>query len=230
MTATPSFPASAVNAGKAPPVGAFSSFEPAATLTLTNYLSWCTYTIDGGALEVAVELLQAGLEAGEQGEAVGGETARAREASQSIDRRFEDLRRAMDARVEGIEKRVNAGQQSFADHLGRSTHILEQVGERLGRLHEASQKIEKLAGDVTRLEDLLKPPKLRGALGEMFLERRGHLLEHPLGCYDERRYDSREAMLREVTSASSMSVSRILRARTARIFSTREPPIPSCST
>ena len=57
---------------------------------------------------------------------------------------------------------VAAGQQSFADHLGKSTHLLEQVGERLGRLHEASQKIEKLAGDVTRLEDLLKPPKLRG--------------------------------------------------------------------
>ena len=63
-----------------------------------------------------------------------------------------------------------AGQQSFADHLGESEHLLEQVGERLGRLHEASQKIEKLAGDVTRLEDLLKPPKLRGTLGEMFLE------------------------------------------------------------
>ena len=98
------------------------------------------------------------------------ETARSREASQSIDRRFEDLRRSLDTRVEGIEKRVAAGQQSFADHLGKSTHLLEQVGERLGRLHEASQKIEKLAGDVTRLEDLLKPPKLRGALGEMFLE------------------------------------------------------------
>jgi len=117
------------------------------------------------------------------------ETARTREASQSIDRRFEDLRRSMDTRVEGIEKRVAAGQQSFTDHLGKSTHLLEQVGERLGRLHEASQKIEKLAGDVTRLEDLLKPPKLRGALGEMFLEQAlaqvlppaAFAIQHPLG-------------------------------------------------
>src|SRR5262245_47869613 len=98
------------------------------------------------------------------------ETGRTREASQSVDRRFDELRRSMDARVDGIEKRVAAGQQSFADHLGKSTHLLKEVGEKLGRLHEASQKIEKLAGDVTRLEDLLKPPKLRGALGEMFLE------------------------------------------------------------
>ncbi len=117
------------------------------------------------------------------------ETARAREASQSVDRRFDELRRSMDTRVEGIEKRLAAGQQSVADHLGQSGHLLKELGERLGRLHEASQRIEKLAGDVTRLEDLLKPPKLRGTLGEMFLEQAlsqvlspgSYATQHPLG-------------------------------------------------
>jgi DNA recombination protein RmuC len=98
------------------------------------------------------------------------ETGRAREAAQSVDRRFDELRRSVDGRVEGIEKRLASGQQSVTDHLGKSTDLMRQIGERLGRLQEASQKIEKLAGDVTRLEDLLKPPKLRGTLGEMFLE------------------------------------------------------------
>jgi DNA recombination protein RmuC len=117
------------------------------------------------------------------------ETGRAREAAQSVDRRFDELRRAVDGRVEGVEKRLAAGQQSVSDHLGQSTHIMKELGERLGRLHEASQKIEKLAGDVTRLEDLLKPPKLRGALGEMFLEQAlaqvlppaAYATQHPLG-------------------------------------------------
>ena len=40
----------------------------------------------------------------------------------------------------------------------------------MGRVFEASQRIERLAADMTRLEDLLKPPKLRGLLGETFLE------------------------------------------------------------
>ena len=117
------------------------------------------------------------------------ETARAREASQSVDRRFEELRRTMDTRVDGIDKRLAAGQQSVVDHLGKSGHLLKELGERLGRLHEASQKIEKLAGDVTRLEDLLKPPKLRGTLGELFLEQAlsqvlppgAFAMQHPLG-------------------------------------------------
>ena len=117
------------------------------------------------------------------------ETGRAREAAQSVDRRFDELRRAVDGRVEGVEKRLAAGQQSVSDHLGKSTHLMKELGERLGRLHEASQKIEKLAGDVTRLEDLLKPPKLRGTLGEMFLEQAlaqvlppaAFATQHPLG-------------------------------------------------
>jgi len=121
-------------------------------------------------------------------DALLAEAGRAREASQSVDRRFDELRRAVEARVGSVEQRLSdgqqtvaehlgtvaqrltAGQQSVAEHLGRSGQVMRELGERLGRLHEASQKIEKLAGHVTRLEDLLKPPKLRGTLGEMFLE------------------------------------------------------------
>jgi len=122
-------------------------------------------------------------------DALLAETSRAREASQSVDRRFDELRRAVETRVGSVEQRLTDGQQSVVEHLGRSGHLMKELGERLGRLHEASQKIEKLAGDVTRLEDLLKPPKLRGTLGEMFLEQAlsqvlppgAFSTQHPLG-------------------------------------------------
>ncbi|MEP6994512.1 MAG: DNA recombination protein RmuC [Acidobacteriota bacterium] len=118
-----------------------------------------------------------------------GEASRAREASQSVDRRFDELRRSLDSRVAGVEQRLDAGQQTLAEHLGKSGHLLREVGEKLGRLHETSLKIERLAGEVTRLEDLLKPPKLRGTLGEMFLEQAlaqvlppgAYATQHPLG-------------------------------------------------
>jgi len=118
-----------------------------------------------------------------------GEASRTREASQSVDRRFDELRRSMETRVEGVEKRLDSGQQTLAEHLGQSGSLLREVGEKLGRLHETSLKIEKIAGEVTRLEDLLKPPKLRGTLGEMFLEQAlaqvlppgAYATQHPLG-------------------------------------------------
>src|SRR5262249_10145825 len=111
------------------------------------------------------------------------------EASQWVDRRCDELRRAVDTRVGSIEQRLSAGQQSVVEHLGRSGQVMRELGEKLGRLHEASQRIEKLAGEVTRLEDLLKPPKLRGTLGEMFLEQAlaqalppgSFATRHPLG-------------------------------------------------
>jgi DNA recombination protein RmuC len=98
------------------------------------------------------------------------DTAAARQASETVDHRFEDLRRSVEERVRGVERSLTEGQRSLADHLGESGRLLQDVGEKMGRIYEASQKIEKLAGDVTRLEELLKPPKLRGTLGETFLE------------------------------------------------------------
>ena len=98
------------------------------------------------------------------------ETARAREASESVDRRFEEMRRSVEDRVRGVEQTLSQGQKGVADHLGESGKLLKDVGEQMGRIFEASQKIEKLAGNVTQLEDLLKPPKMRGTLGEAFLE------------------------------------------------------------
>jgi DNA recombination protein RmuC len=98
------------------------------------------------------------------------ETASARQASESVDRRFEQMRRSVEDRVGGVERSLRDGQKSLTDHLGQSGQLLKDVGEKMGRIYEASQKIEKLAGEVTRLEDLLKPPKLRGTLGETFLE------------------------------------------------------------
>lgn len=98
------------------------------------------------------------------------EAAGARQASESLDRRFGELRRSVEDRVQGVERSLSEGQKGLTEHLGESGKLLKDVGEKMGRIFEASQKIEKLAGDVTRLEDLLKPPKLRGALGETFLE------------------------------------------------------------
>ena len=84
------------------------------------------------------------------------EVAAVRGSSESMDRRFEDLRRSVD-------DRLAESQKSVADRMG-------QVHEGIGRVFEASQKIQELAGGMTRLEDLLKPPKVRGNLGETLLE------------------------------------------------------------
>lgn len=122
------------------------------------------------AVVVVLLLLSRSRETAARLERLLVDSAAARGTSESLDRRFDELRRSVDDRVQGVEARLADGQKSLVDHLGASGRLLEDVGQKMGRIYEASQKIEKLAGEVTRLEDLLKPPKLRGTLGEAFLE------------------------------------------------------------
>lgn len=119
---------------------------------------------------LAVRLARSQKAPGELLGRVLAESAASRQAAEAIDRGLAEMRRAVEERVQGVESRLADSQRNLTDHLGRSGRLLQDVGEKMGRIFEASQKIEKLAGDVTRLEDLLKPPKLRGALGETFLE------------------------------------------------------------
>jgi DNA recombination protein RmuC len=91
------------------------------------------------------------------------EVAGMRATSESVDRRFDAMSRAVSERITAVENRLVEGQKNVADTLG-------EVHEKIGRVFQASERIERLAGDMTRLEDLLKPPKIRGNLGETFLE------------------------------------------------------------
>jgi DNA recombination protein RmuC len=91
------------------------------------------------------------------------DTATARQASETVERRFDEMRRSLEERVQGVERRLSEEHRDVAENLG-------QMREKMGMVFEASQKIERLASDMTRLEDLLKPPKMRGTLGETFLE------------------------------------------------------------
>ncbi|MCS7249993.1 MAG: DNA recombination protein RmuC [candidate division WOR-3 bacterium] len=54
--------------------------------------------------------------------------------------------------------------------LDKATEVISDVKERLGGLSEAQKRVIELSEDIKRLEDLLKPPKFRGALGETLLE------------------------------------------------------------
>lgn len=63
---------------------------------------------------------------------------------------------------------------------------LSDVHERLGSMQQQSREIADLARDVGTLQDLLRPPRLRGAIGELLLER---LLEDVLPGRYERQYE-----------------------------------------
>ncbi|HXL10617.1 MAG TPA: hypothetical protein VN955_04440, partial [Gemmatimonadales bacterium] len=50
------------------------------------------------------------------------------------------------------------------------TRALRDVHERLGALGEATKRLETMGTAVTEVQQLLQVPKLRGTLGEVWLE------------------------------------------------------------
>lgn len=58
----------------------------------------------------------------------------------------------------------------FSSHLSTSQNTLNKITENLTLIKTSSERILEAGKDIKSLEDLLKPPKLRGEISEIFLE------------------------------------------------------------
>lgn len=66
-------------------------------------------------------------------------------------RSLNDTRTAMDARLDG------------------TATVIKDVSRQLGQLSEKTQRLSDIGQDIARLQDILRTPKLRGNMGELFL-------------------------------------------------------------
>jgi DNA recombination protein RmuC len=75
----------------------------------------------------------------------------------------------------------NTGQ--MGSRLDNAAKVIQDVQNKLGELGQATQEIKELGQSVSKLEEMLKAPKLRGGLGELLLE---DLLKQvlPVNAYD----------------------------------------------
>lgn len=69
----------------------------------------------------------------------------------------------LNARLEAVDNRLGQSLTSTQETIGR-------IGEQLGGLDQAAKRILEVGQDVSSLKDVLQPPKLRGAFGELLLE------------------------------------------------------------
>jgi DNA recombination protein RmuC len=62
----------------------------------------------------------------------------------------------------------NTGQ--VGSRLDNAAKVIQDVQNKLGELGQATKEIKELGQSVSKLEEMLKAPKLRGGLGELLLE------------------------------------------------------------
>ena len=100
----------------------------------------------------------------------------------STSRRVEELKQfqensqamgLMQQQIGQLSERLDRQLQSVAQQLQTTTgHIGERIAavkEDVGKVSEATRQVFEAAKDISQLEKLLKAPKFRGGLGELFL-------------------------------------------------------------
>ena len=85
----------------------------------------------------------------------------------------EALRKGLSESVQAMSGQVSRSladtNRTVGDRLDNTTKVIGDVRQKLGALEQSSRRMVELGTDISRLQDILKPPKLRGALGELFL-------------------------------------------------------------
>ena len=74
------------------------------------------------------------------------ETATARQASEGVERRFDELRRSIDERVQGVERRLNEGQRNVAENLGLIARQVWRITIRDEHVETGDGRYKQIAG------------------------------------------------------------------------------------
>jgi DNA recombination protein RmuC len=89
--------------------------------------------------------------------------------------------RAINEQVNQQLQLVNQQLQNSSGQIGQrldsAREVISRVSEKLGELSKTSEQIHEVGKNIASLQEILRPPKLRGGLGEQFL---GELLSQIL--------------------------------------------------
>jgi len=89
--------------------------------------------------------------------------------------------RAINEQVSHQLQLVNQQLQNSSGQIGQrldtARQVIGEVREKLGELSKTSEQIHEVGKNIATLQEILRPPKLRGGLGEQFL---GELLSQIL--------------------------------------------------
>ncbi len=92
---------------------------------------------------------------------------------QQTTQQIEALRTTMSESMQTLSGQVSHmlsdTNKTVGSRLEETTKVIGNVRQQLGQLEASSRNIAELGKDISKLEDILKPPTLRGSLGELFL-------------------------------------------------------------
>jgi len=92
------------------------------------------------------------------------------ETSKASREQVSALTQQLNERMKETATTLQNTQSSVGQRLDNATQVVGELQRKLGNLEESSKKIYELGQGLSELKDILKNPKLRGNMGEFFLE------------------------------------------------------------
>lgn len=83
----------------------------------------------------------------------------------------------VNSQLKAVNEQLSAATGQIGSRLDHASRVVGEVKENLGELTKATEQVFSVGKDIARLQDILRAPKLRGNLGELFL---GELLSQVL--------------------------------------------------
>lgn len=87
-----------------------------------------------------------------------------------IGQKFSEQTQQMNFRLKENQEILQKSNKHIGERLDTAAKVVSGVTEKLGKMEEASKRIYDIGKDIASLQDILKAPKLRGGLGEFFLQ------------------------------------------------------------
>ena len=80
------------------------------------------------------------------------------------------LTQQLNERMKETSSTLQSTQTSVGERLDNAARVVGELQRKLGGLEESNKRIFELGQGLSELKDILKNPKLRGNMGEFFLE------------------------------------------------------------
>jgi DNA recombination protein RmuC len=90
--------------------------------------------------------------------------------NENVEEQLQRFQEVIQTQVQGVKEQVASNLDSVQHNVRSQIDLMASVRQGLGELSETAKTMKGLGEDIVALEDLLRPPKFRGEIGEFLLE------------------------------------------------------------